>query len=49
MRNNAEIPINYSSGCVYSVYDLAENLLESYHINHDSYAEVIRQYKDPTP
>ena len=38
MRNGLEVPINYSLGCVYSLYDLAERNLEVYHTNCDSYS-----------
>lgn len=45
MRNGAKIPIGYSVGCVYSLYDIAEKKLDAYHTNIDSYSEVIRKSK----
>lgn len=42
MRNGAKIPIGYSLGCVYSLYDLAEKKLEAYYSNIDSYSEIVR-------
>ena len=46
MRNGAEVPINYSLGCVYSIYDLAEKQLDVYHTNIESYSEVIRTFSE---
>jgi hypothetical protein len=46
MRNGAEVPISYSLGCVYSLYDLAEKKLDVYHTNIDSYTEVMRTFEE---
>jgi hypothetical protein len=43
MRNGLEIPVSYSQGCVYSIYDMVETQLESYHTHLDSYWEVCNQ------
>ena len=47
MRNGLEVPINYSLGCVYSLYDLAERNLEVYHTNCDSYSEIVDKFRNP--
>lgn len=46
MRNGSEVPISYSLGCVYSLYDLAEKKLDVYSTNIESYTEVIRTFQE---
>lgn len=47
MRNGLPVPISYSLGITYSLYDLAERQLEVYHTNCDSYSEIIQRYLKP--
>jgi hypothetical protein len=45
MRNGQQIPISYSLGCVYSLYDLAETQLEAYYSHTGSYGELVTQHE----